>query len=166
MYIEEIRNQALLKDLLQFIIVALTGSMVFFFVYVIQKGFPGHEIPDAWGFLILMGMVVFTFVYSALFFLLVISLAEHFFVLFISDKPDFEKTMKSVIYASMVPILFIWIPAIFHIPVSALALTGVFIVFTFYGILIFHNSTKDRAAFVAIFLMGVIISGLCLGRVI
>ena len=96
-------------------------------------------------------------------FVLVVSLVEHFFVLFTDNHRDFEKTMKSVIYASVLPVVFVW--TIHNVQYSALVLTAVFLAVTYIGIRSFHGITKDRAAFVAIFTTGFMIFLLYLGKV-
>jgi len=103
------------------------------------------------------------FVIDGLEFVLFISLVEHFFVLFTDGHRDFEKTMKSVIYASALPVLFVW--TIHNVQYSALVLTAAFLVVTYFGIRTFHEITKDRSAFVAIFMTGFVVFLLYLGKV-
>ena len=96
--------------------------------------------------------------------MLLISLVGHFFVLFTDGHRDFEKTMKAVIYASALPVLFAWT---FHIvQYSALVLAVAFLIVAYIGIYTFHEITKDRAAFVAIFTTGFIIVLLYIGKLI
>jgi hypothetical protein len=97
--------------------------------------------------------------------MLIISLIEHFFVLFTGEPRDFGKTMKSVIYASFIPVLFIWLPGVFRVSYSAFILIGAFSIITFHGVRIFHKKTNNQAAFVAIFTTYFILTVLWLGKV-
>jgi hypothetical protein len=165
-YMDEVKDQPVKEDILRFITVLFIGSLLYLFSYVIQKGFIEQtEVLDIRGIIVLTAMVLFLFLFNAMFFLLIICLIEHFFVLFIDRKPVFEKTMKSVIYASVLPVLFLWVPSVFQIRFSALVLLFAFMVFTFYGIHTIHGKTIDRAAFVAFFTTGCIIFLLWVGKV-
>jgi hypothetical protein len=157
-YLEEIRDQPFNDDILTFILVTVTGSVLAFIATIIRTAITGHgELPDPAGIPIMILSILFMFIVDGLFLMLVLSLIGHFFVLITGEHRGFEKTMKSVMYASVVPILFIWVPAVFRIPYSVLLLAGAFCIATFYGILIFHKKTKDRAAFVALFTTGFIL---------
>ncbi|AGB03359.1 YIP1 family protein [Methanoregula formicica] len=165
-YLEKITKQSIRADFYLFTAILLVGSLLYHVSYLIQKVHTSPvDVLNPGSMIVLTLMTVFLFIYNGIIFLLAISLAEHFFVLFISDKPDFEKTMKSVIYASFLPVLFLWIPSVFHIPCSALVLVGAYTIITFYGIRIFHGVTVDRAAFVAIFTTGCILILLYFGNV-
>jgi hypothetical protein len=156
---DEVKDQPVKEDILRFITVLFIGSLLYLFSYVIQKGFIEQtEVLDIRGIIVLTAMVLFLFLF-------IICLIEHFFVLFIDRKPVFEKTMKSVIYASVLPVLFLWVPSVFQIRFSALVLLFAFMVFTFYGIHTIHGKTIDRAAFVAFFTTGCIIFLLWVGKV-
>lgn len=165
-HLEKIRNQPLKDDVLVFILVTVVGSILMFFSTVISTSVIGNEeFLNPAGIPVMILTILFLFVVDGLFFVLIISLIEHFFILFTGENRGFEKTMKSVIYASVLPVLFLWIPAIFHIPYSALLLAGAFCIVTFYGIFIFHEKSKDRAVFVALFTTGVIFILLWFGKV-
>ena len=163
-YLNEVREQPLKDDVLFFIAVLIIGSIVYLEFAILHSLIAGQI-----GMLSPVGIVVMAitfmgmFVMSGLPFVLVISLVEHFFVLFTDDHRDFEKTMKSVIYASVLPVLFVW--TIYNVQYSALVLAAAFLVVTYIGIRTFHEVTKDRAAFVAIFTTGFIIYMLVLGKV-
>jgi len=157
-YLEKTGAQTVKADILSFIAVVLAGSFLFLVFYGIRKVFFERAgVPDLTGITVFTATTIFLFLVDGLFFLLVISLIEHFFVLFTGGKPDFEKTLKSVITASALPVLFIWLPIAFHVPYSLLVLAAAFMVFTYYGIRKFHQKTKDQAAFVAIFTTGTIV---------
>jgi hypothetical protein len=157
-YLEEIRDQPFNDDILTFILVTLTGSVLAFIAIIISTVVTGQgEYPGPAGIPKMILSILFLFIVDGLFLMLVISLIEHFFVLFTGEHRGFEKTMKSVMYASVIPVLFIWIPAVLQIPYTLLLLAGAFCIATFYGILVFHEKTKDRAAFVALFTTGFIL---------
>ncbi|MCK9631030.1 MAG: YIP1 family protein [Methanoregula sp.] len=157
-YLEKIKEQPIKVDFYLFSAIVLIGSLLYHFSYLIQNMHnPQMDVLNVGSMIVLTLMTVFLFIYNGIIFLLIVSLIEHFFVLFIERKPDFEKTMKSVIYASFLPVLFLWIPSVFHIPFSALVLIGAYMIITFYGIRIFHGVTVDRAAFVASFTTGCIL---------
>jgi membrane-associated HD superfamily phosphohydrolase len=165
-YLEEMKNQPVKTDILTFLVVILCGTLCYLTAYIIQKGYIEQVQtfdPLSVGVLILSGISLF--VVDGLFFLLIISLIEHFFVLFTERKPDYEKTLKSVIYALFIPILFLWVTGVFHIPGSIPALIAIFAVFTFYGTRAFHHLSNDRAAFVSMFTTGVIVILLYFGHV-
>lgn len=165
-YLKEIKEQPIKDDVLSFILVTAIGSILMFFSTVIRTAVTGNgEFLNPAGVLVTILTILFLFVVDGLFLMLIISLIEHFFVLFMGEHRGFEKTMKSVIYASVIPVLFLWIPAVFHIHYSALLLAGAFCLVTFYGILMFHEKTKDRAAFVALFTTGFILILLWFGKV-
>lgn len=165
-YLEEMKNQPVKTDILTFLAVILCGSLCYLAAYIIQKGYI-EQVPAfdslSLGVLILSG--IFLFVVDGLFFLLVISLIEHFFVLFTGRKPDFEKTLKSVTYALFIPVLFLWVAGVFHIPGSVPVIIATFTVFTFYGTRTFHHLSNDRAAFVSLFTTGVLVILLYSGHV-
>jgi hypothetical protein len=165
-YLEEIRGQPLRDDVLSFILITAIGSILMLFSMAIRDSNTGNgEFLNPAGVLVMIITILFLFIVDGLFLVLIISLIEHFFVLFTGEHRGFEKTMKSVIYASVIPVLFFWIPSVFHIPYSALLLAGTFCLVTFYGILTFHEKTKDRAAFVALFTTGFILILLWFGKV-
>jgi len=165
-YLEEIRDRPIKDDVLFFIVVAVVGSILMFFSMVIGEIVTGKgDSLNPAGIPVMILTILFLFVVNGLFFMLIISLIEHFFVLFTGEHKGFERTMKSVIYASVLPVVFFWIPAVFHIPSSILLLAGAFCIVTFYGILTFHEKAKDRAAFVALFTTGFILILLWLGKV-
>jgi hypothetical protein len=164
-YLEEIRNRSFKADVQFFILVTIAGSILMFFSTVIAAAVTGQsEFLNPVGLVVIIVTLLSLFVFNGLFLMLVISLIEHFFVVFTGENRGFERTMKSVIYASVLPVLFFWIPSVFRIPLSALLLAGTFCIATFYGILIFHEKTKDRAAFVALFTTGFILIMLWLGK--
>jgi len=156
--LEKIKDQPLKTDCYLFVAIVLIGSILYHFSYLSQVV---HHAPvdflNPGSMIVLALMTGFLFLCNGIIFLFILSLIEHFFVLFIKRKPDFEKTMKSVIYASALPVLFLWIPSVFQIPFSVLALIGAFMIITFYEIRLFHEVTVDRAAFVALFMSGCII---------
>lgn len=80
--------------------------------------------------------------------LLVVSLVEHFFLLFVDEKRGFERTVKSAVYALVPAILFGWAVAI--IPHAGLLLLICFSQITYVGTRVFHEKSRDRAAFVAL----------------
>ncbi|MGB7788840.1 YIP1 family protein [Methanoregula sp.] len=165
-YLEEIRDQPLKDDILSFVLVTVAGSILMFFSTVITTAVNGRgELLGPAGIVVMILTILFLFVVDGLFLMLIVSLIEHCFVLFTGEHRGFEKTMKSVIYASVLPVLFFWIPSVFHITCSALLLVVAFGIITFYSILTFHEKTKDRAAFVAIFTMGFILILLWFGKV-
>ena len=163
-YLNEVRDQPLKDDVLFFIGAAILGSLFylgFTAIRTVIAGQPGMLSPL--GIVVMAVTMMVLFVIDGLAFVLVVSLVEHFFVLFTDDHRDFEKTMKSVIYASVLPVLFVW--TIYNVQYSALVLAAAFLVVTYIGIRTFHEVTKDRAAFVAIFTTGFIIYMLVLGKV-
>ena len=81
--------------------------------------------------------------------LLAVSLVEHFFLLFVDVHREFEKTMKSVVYALSPFILFFW-AVLLKIPFAGLLLLTWFCLSTYFGVWIFHEKSKDRAVFVAL----------------
>ena len=81
--------------------------------------------------------------------LLAVSLVEHFFLLFVDVHREFEKTMKSAVYALAPLILFSW-AVLLKIPFAGLLLLAWFCLSTYFGIWIFHEKSKDRAVFVAL----------------
>jgi hypothetical protein len=157
-YLEKTGAQTVKADILSFIAVVLAGSFLFLVFYGIRKVFFERAgVPDLTGLTVLIVTTIFLFVVDGVFFLLVISLIGHFFVLFTGESSNFEKTLKSIIVASALPVLFIWLPIALDVPWSLLVLTGIFMVVTYYGIRKFHQKTKDQAAFVAIFTTGTIV---------
>jgi hypothetical protein len=165
-YLEKIRDQPLKDDILSFILVTMVGSILMFFSIFIMTAVTGQEeFLNPAGAVVMFLTILFLYVFNGLFLMLVISLIEHFFVLSTGEHRGFEKTMKSVICASVLLVLLFWIPSVFHIRYSALILAGVFCIMTFYGILTFHEKTKDRAAFVALFTTGLILILLWFGKV-
>jgi len=152
--LNRIINQSLKQDVLVFIASVLTGSLLFIAVSLSLPDisrWPVNTGPA--GSAVMAGTLLGMFVADGLFFLLIISLVEHFFVLFIKDHPAFEKSMKSVIYASAIPLMLIWamlvFPGLYVIPV----LTGVFALMTFFGVREFHSVSNDRALFVSVFIL-------------
>jgi len=165
-YLEKLKEQPIKVDFFLFTTIVLISSLLYHFSYQIYNVHNTQvDVLNLGSMIILALMTVFLFIYNGIIFLLMVSLIEHFFVLFIERKPDFEKTMKSVIYASFLPVLFLWIPSVFHIPFSALGLIGAYTIITFYGIRLFHGVTVDRAAFVATFTTGCILILLYFGNV-
>ncbi|PKL61511.1 MAG: hypothetical protein CVV31_11045 [Methanomicrobiales archaeon HGW-Methanomicrobiales-2] len=81
--------------------------------------------------------------------LLAVSLVEHFFLLFVDVHREFEKTMKSVVYALAPLILFSW-AVLLEVPFAGLLLLAWFCLSTYFGVWIFHEKSKDRAVFVAL----------------
>ncbi|MDK2889708.1 MAG: hypothetical protein PWR21_340 [Methanoculleus sp.] len=81
--------------------------------------------------------------------LLAVSLVEHFFLLFVDVHREFEKTMKSAVYALSPLILFSW-AVLLEIPFAGLLLLAWFCLSTYLGVWIFHEKSKDRAVFVAL----------------
>jgi hypothetical protein len=81
--------------------------------------------------------------------LLAVSLVEHFFLLFVDVHREFEKTMKSVVYALSPFILLSW-AILLEVPFAGLLLLAWFCLMTYFGVWIFHEKSKDRAAFVAL----------------
>lgn len=155
-YLNEVREQPLKNDVLFFIAVAILGSILYLGFGALQNpiyGPPCMQTPL--GTVVMSLTLMVLFVIDGLEFVLFISLVEHFFVLFTDGHRDFEKTMKSVIYASVLPVLFVW--TISSIPHSVPVLLVAFLVVTYIGIRTFHEITKDRTAFVAIFTTGLIL---------
>lgn len=81
--------------------------------------------------------------------LLAVSLVEHFFLLFVDVHREFEKTMKSAVYALAPLILFSW-AVLLKIPFAGLLLLAFFCLSTYFGVRIFHEKSKDQAVFVAL----------------
>ncbi len=81
--------------------------------------------------------------------LLAVSLVEHFFLLFVDVRREFEKTMKSAVYALSPLILFSW-AVLLQVPFAGLLLLAWFCLSTYFGVWIFHEKSKDRAVFVAL----------------
>ncbi len=81
--------------------------------------------------------------------LLAVSLVEHFFLLFVDVHREFEKTMKSAVYALSPLILFSW-AILLEVPFAGLLLLAWFCLSTYFGVWIFHEKSKDRAVFVAL----------------
>jgi len=170
-FFTKVREQPLKNDILFFLAITVLGGFILTIAAAASSINSGPlAIPEPRVIpLFIVGFIVPSII-NGFFLLLVISLIEHFFVLFVIDThPDkdrrFEKTMKTVIYASVLPIIFLWVPAVFHVAYSGLILLGSFLVLTFLGIIGFHAVTKDRAGFVTIFTGGVIVLLLMAGRV-
>jgi Yip1 domain len=165
-YIDEIRDQPLKEDILFFMFITIVGSILTFLSIIIMAIFYGQgDFPGPEGIPIMFLSILFLFIVDGFFLMLIISLIEHFFVLFTGEPRDFGKTMKSVIYASFIPVLFIWLPGVFRVSYSAFILIGAFSIITFHGIRIFHKKTNNQAAFVAIFTTYLILTVLWLGKV-
>ncbi|WP_332450166.1 Yip1 family protein [Methanoculleus sp.] len=81
--------------------------------------------------------------------LLAVSLVEHFFLLFVDVHREFEQTMKSVVYALSPLILFSW-AVLLEVPFAGLILLAWFCLSTYFGVVMFHEKSKDRAVFVAL----------------
>jgi len=81
--------------------------------------------------------------------LLAVSLVEHFFLLFVDVHREFEKTMKSAVYALSPLILFSW-AVLLEVPFAGLLLLAWFCLMTYLGVWIFHEKSEDRAVFVAL----------------
>ncbi|MDV2481003.1 YIP1 family protein [Methanoculleus sp. Wushi-C6] len=81
--------------------------------------------------------------------LLAVSLVEHFFLLFVDVHREFEKTMKSTVYALSPLILFSW-AVLLGVPFAGLLLLVWFCLLTYFGVRVFHEKSKDRAVFVAL----------------
>ncbi|MCK9343261.1 MAG: YIP1 family protein [Massilibacteroides sp.] len=81
--------------------------------------------------------------------LLAVSLVEHFFLLFVDVHREFEKTMKSVVYALAPLILFSW-AILLEVPFAGLLLLVCFCLITYIGVRVFHEKSEDRAVFVAL----------------
>lgn len=82
--------------------------------------------------------------------LLAVSLVEHFFLLFVDVHREFEKTMKSAIYALSPFILFSWAVFLVTNPFAGLILLICFCLLTYLGVRVFHELSEDRAAFAAL----------------
>jgi len=81
--------------------------------------------------------------------LLAVSLVEHFFLLFVDVHREFEQTMKSVVYALAPLILFSW-AVLLEVPFAGLILLVWFCLMTYFGVVVFHEKSEDRAVFVAL----------------
>ena len=81
--------------------------------------------------------------------LLAVSLVEHFFLLFVDVHREFEKTMKSAVYA-LAPLILFSRAVLLGVSFAGLLLLAWFCLSTYFGIWIFHEKSKDRAVFVAL----------------
>ncbi|NMA09937.1 MAG: hypothetical protein GX932_02810, partial [Methanomicrobiales archaeon] len=81
--------------------------------------------------------------------LLAVSLVEHFFLLFVDVHREFEQTMKSTVYALSPLILFSW-AVLLEVPFAGLILIVWFCLSTYFGVVVFHEKSEDRAVFVAL----------------
>ena len=81
--------------------------------------------------------------------LLAVSLVEHFFLLFVDVHREVEQTMKSVVYALSPLILFSW-AVLLEAPFAGLILLVWFCLMTYFGVVVFHEKSEDRAVFVAL----------------
>ncbi|MBP2146609.1 hypothetical protein J2129_002063 [Methanofollis sp. W23] len=141
---------SLQEDLLFFFAAVLAVS-VLFHLGIFVTG-PGH---DPVGSHLLLGMVfgAFGIVQSLVTWtviLLGVSLIEHFFLLFVDAHQGFERTMKSVIYALLPIVLFWWAVAVMKVPAAGPLLLLCFALITYFGICVFHDISKDRAAFASL----------------
>ena len=82
--------------------------------------------------------------------LLGISLIEHFSCFSLMYIGDLKKTMKSAIYALAPFVLFFWAVVIVQIPFMDLLLLLGFGLATYFGVRIFHEMSRDRAAFLSL----------------
>lgn len=147
---DHLQISSLQEDLLIFFAAVLAVS-VLFHLWTFVTG-PNYE-PA--GTHLLLGMVFGTFgiVQSRVTWtviLLGISLIEHFFLLFVDAHQGFERTMKSVIYALLLTVLFWWAVVVVKVPSAGPLLLLCFALISYFGICVFHDISKDRAAFVSL----------------
>jgi len=153
-FFQQLNEKSLREDLLFFFAIVIAVSICFSLACFLLEPDAGNE-PGVHG-LYLVGLILFgTFgllrgLINGTIVLLGISLIEHFFLLFVDEDRGFEKTMKSVVYALFPVILFFWVVVIVKVPLISLFLLFCFGLITYCGIRVFHEKSKDRAAFVSL----------------
>ena len=78
------------------------------------------------------------------------SLIEHFFLLFVDVKKNFEMTMKTAVYALAIVFPLAWAALLVSNSHLIVLPAIVFVILTFCGIRVFHSLSIDRAAFVSL----------------
>ena len=155
-FFQQRNTKSLQEDFWFFFVIVAVVSICFTLATFLQGGlYAGNESGIAgWHHVgvILLGTVVGLLqgLIGGVIFLLGISLIEHFFLLFVDEDGEFEKTMKSVVYALFPVILFFWVGVVVKVPFASLLLLICFGLITYYGIRVFHEISKDRAAFVSL----------------
>ncbi|MEA2034713.1 MAG: YIP1 family protein [Euryarchaeota archaeon] len=152
---QQLKKKSLREDLQFFFGIVIAVSICFTLGSFLLEPYPGNEsgISELYFIgLILLGTLIGLLqgLINGVISLLGISLIEHFFLLFVNEHQGFEKTMKSVIYALLPCILFFWVVVIVNIPFVSLLLLFCFGLITYCGIRVFHEKSKDRAAFVSL----------------
>ncbi|WP_067047977.1 YIP1 family protein [Methanofollis ethanolicus] len=150
---EHLKETSLKEDLRVYFTLVLATSVLFLLPMYFLGSEPGTEY-SVMGLPYVVGIALATVVQLAwslingAVILLVVSLVEHFFLLFVDENRGFERTMKSVVYALVPVILFGW--AVAAVPHAGLLLLACFSLITYVGTRVFHEKSRDRAAFVAL----------------
>ncbi|MBT8507557.1 hypothetical protein AZH53_03870 [Methanomicrobiaceae archaeon CYW5] len=152
---QELNEKPLRAALTFFFAIVIAVSICFTLISFLQGADMGNE--SGISGLYPVGLIVLgTFIglvqglISGVISLLGISLIEHFFLLFVDVEQGFEKTIKSAVYALSPVVLFFWVIVIVQNLFASLLLLICFGLMTYWGIRIFHEKSKDRAAFVSL----------------
>ncbi|GAB7016251.1 hypothetical protein JCM10550A_16190 [Methanogenium cariaci] len=155
-FFQQRNTRSLQEDLRFFFAIVAIVSVCFTLAAFLQGFYAGGNESGIAGWhlagFILLGTVVGLLqgLIGGVIFLLGISLIEHFFLLFVDEDVEFEKTMKSVVYALFPAIPFFWAGVVVNVPLASLLMLICFGLITYYGIRVFHEKSKDRAAFVSL----------------
>lgn len=150
---EHLKETSLKEDLQVYLTLVLATSVLFLLPMYFLGSEPGMEYSTM-GLPYIVDIALATVVQLAwslingAVILLVVSLIEHFFLLFVDENRGFEKTVKSAVYALVPVILFGWAVAV--VPHAGLLLLVCFSLITYVGTRVFHEKSRDRAAFVAL----------------
>ena len=152
---QELNEKPLGADLKFFFAIVIAVSICFTLISFLQgadlgneSGISGLHLAGLIGLGTFIGLV--QGLISGVISLLGISLIEHFFLLFVDAEQGFEKTIKSAVYAFSPVVLFFWVIVIVQNVVGSLLLLTCFCLMTYWGIRVFHEKSKDRAAFVSL----------------
>jgi hypothetical protein len=150
-----LKKKSFREDLVFFLAVVIAGSLFFNLTIFLTAIISGHG-PSPGGLQILgnvsLGLVIGIIqgLIGGVVLLLGTSLVEHFFLLLVDVRNNFEMTVKSAAYALAPAVLFYWLIVIAKMPPLYLLLLVWFGVITYFGATIFHGRTVDRAVFVSI----------------
>ncbi|WP_394339343.1 MULTISPECIES: YIP1 family protein [unclassified Methanoculleus] len=153
-FFQRLNEKSLRDDLQFFFALVVVTSIIYILLPLIMGFYPENEFKIGLHQIWVLALGIFICLIQGIICgtvaLLGISLVEHFFLLFVDVHLGFEKTMKSVIYALSPCILFSWVILILRVPFVSLLLLFCFSLVTYFGVLIFHGISKDRALFVTL----------------
>jgi len=152
---QQLKTKSFHDDLIFFLAVVVAGSLIFNLAAFLTRisTVPESSISDLQilgNVFLVLGIGIIQGLFGGVILLLGTSLIEHFFLLLVDVRNNFEMTVKSVTYAVAPAVLFYWLIAIAKILVFDLMLLVWFGVATYFGTSIFHGITVDRAVFVSI----------------